>query len=60
MSRAGDQVPVYPFSEVVGKADSAIPAQLGGTGVNVGRIFGFTSMVKVAVVAHWPTVGVKV
>jgi hypothetical protein len=45
---------------VVGKADKAAPEQIGATGEKVGVIFGFTVMVKVVVVAHCPTVGVKV
>jgi len=57
---AGDQVPVIPFSDVVGKADNAPPEQIAATGSNVGLIFGLTVMVNVAVVAHCPAVGVKV
>jgi hypothetical protein len=58
--RAGDQVPVYPLREVVGKAVNVPPSHIGATAVNVGRIFGFTVIVSVAVVAHCPAVGVKV
>ena len=57
---AGDQVPVMLLVEVVGKSVKVDPAQIGATGVNVGKMFGFTSMVIVAVVAHNPEVGVKV
>ena len=57
---AGDQVPVYPLLEVVGKADKGAPEQIGATAVNVGVTFGITVMVIVAVVAHCPAVGVKV
>jgi len=49
-----------PFSDVVGKADSASPEQIAATGVKVGVMFGLTVMVKVVVVAHCPDVGVKV
>ena len=57
---AGDQVPVMPLLEAVGKAAKVPPAQIGATWVNVGTMFGFTSIVIVAVVAHNPAVGVKV
>jgi hypothetical protein len=57
---AGDQVPVMPLLEVVGNADKVAPEQIGATAVNVGVTFGLTVIVKVAVVAHCPAVGVKV
>jgi len=57
---AGDQLPVIPFNDVVGKADNVPPEQIAATGLNVGVIFGLTVMVNVAVVAHCPAVGVKV
>jgi hypothetical protein len=60
LSRAGVQVPVMPFSEVVGNDDKDPPAQIEDTAVKVGVMFGVTVMVKVAVVAHWPASGVKV
>ena len=60
LSKAGDQVPVYPFSEVVGNALKVPPAQIGAIAVNVGSIFGFTVIVSDAVVAHCPAVGVNV
>ena len=60
LSKAGDQDPVYPFSEVVGKALNIAPSQIGAIAVNVGSIFGFTVIVSVVVVAHCPAVGVKV
>ena len=60
LSRAGDQVPVYPFSEVVGNAFSVPPEQIGATVENAGVMFGLTVTVKVVVVAHCPAVGVKV
>ena len=49
---AGDQVPVMPLFEVVGKAFNVAPEQIGATALNVGRIFGLTTIVSVAVVAH--------
>ncbi len=58
--KAGDHVPVIPLFEVVGKAAKVAPAQIVATCVNVGTMFGFTSMVIVVVVAHNPAVGVKV
>ena len=60
MSKAGDQRPVYPSSEVVGSAFNVPPGHIGATAVKVGVIFGFTVIVSVAVVAHCPAVGVKV
>ena len=60
MFKAGVQVPVMPFSDVVGKADKVPPEQIDATVLNVGVMFGLTVMVKVAVVAHCPAVGVKV
>jgi hypothetical protein len=57
---AGDQVPLIPLVEVVGKADKLAPKQIAFTAVNVGVTFGFTVIVNVAVVAHCPAVGVKV
>ena len=38
--------------DVVGKAVSVAPEQMGATAVNVGVIFGFTVIVRVVVVAH--------
>jgi len=49
-----------PLLDVVGNAVSVAPEHIGATAVNVGVIFGLTVMVKVAVVAHCPAVGVKV
>ena len=57
---AGDQVPVIPFVEVVGKAAKVAPVQIGFTVANVGVTFGLTVIVIVALVAFCPTVGVKV
>jgi hypothetical protein len=36
LSKAGDQLPVYPLFDVVGKADNESPLQIGATAVNVG------------------------
>ena len=58
--KAGDQVPVNPLLDVVGRAVSVAPEQIGATAVKVGVIFGLTVMVNVVVVAHWPAVGVNV
>ena len=60
LSKAGDHVPVIPFVEVVGKALSAPPEQMGATAAKVGVIIGLTVTVKGAVTAHKPAVGVKV
>ena len=60
LSSAGAQVPVIPLVDVVGKAASVAPEQMGGTALKVGVMFGFTVMVRVVVVAHCPAVGVNV
>ena len=60
MFNAGAQVPVMPLFEVVGNGAKVAPEQIGATAVNVGVTFGLTVIVKVAVVAHCPAVGVKV
>jgi len=60
LSKAGVHVPVMPLFDVVGNAVSVAPEQIGATAVNVGVMFGLTVIVNVAVVAHWPAVGVKV
>ena len=57
---AGVQAPVIPLVEMVGKAESGSPAQIAATVLNVGVTIGFTVMVKVAVEAHCPPLGVKV
>jgi hypothetical protein len=57
---AGDHEPLMPLVEVVGNAAKVPPEQIGTTAVKVGVIFGFTVIIKVVVVAHCPTVGVKV
>jgi len=58
--KLGFHVPLTLLVEVVGNADKVAPEQIGGTCVNVGVTFGFTTIVIVAVVAHWPAVGVNV
>ena len=57
---AGAQVPVIPLLDVLGKAATAAPEQIGATGVNVGVTFALTVIVSVVIVAHWPAVGVNV
>ena len=52
MLRAGAQLPVIPLLELVGKAGRVAPEQIGATAVKVGVMFGFTTIVKVVVVAH--------
>ena len=37
--KAGDQVPVTPLVEVVGKADKVAPEQIGATAAKVGTTF---------------------
>ena len=58
--KAGDQVPVMPLSDVVGRAVSASPEHIGATGVNTGVTFGTTVIVNVVGVAHCPAAGVNV
>ena len=59
---AGVQVPEFPLLETKGNGTSVAPLQIGATAVNVGitNVVVFTIIVIVAVVAHNPTVGVKV
>ena len=38
LSKAGDQVPIIPSLEVVGKADKESPEQIGATAVKVGLV----------------------
>lgn len=56
----GDQVPLMPLLDNVGKDDKGSPEQIGPTALNVGVTLGFTVMTIVVVVAHCPVVGVKV
>ena len=57
---AGDQVPIKPLVDVVGKATKTSPEQIGATAANVGVAAGFTVIVRVVVAAHCPEVGVNV
>ena len=57
---AGAHVPVIPLLDVVGRAASVAPEQIGATALNVGVMFGLTVIVNVVVVAHCPAVGVNV
>jgi hypothetical protein len=59
LSTAGDQFPVNPFVEFVGRV-KVPPEQIGAMGLNVGVCGAPTLTVIVAVVAHCPDVGVKV
>ena len=49
---AGDQVPVMPFVEVVGRAGIVAPLQYGPTAAKVGVRLGSISISIVVVVAH--------
>ena len=49
-----------PLLEVVGNGVNVAPEHIGPTAVNVGVTLELTTIVMVAVVAHWPAVGVKV
>ena len=56
---AGDQTPVIPLSEVVGRVKLA-PEQIGCTCVKLGVAASFTVTVIVLTLAHWSALGVKV
>jgi hypothetical protein len=60
LSKAGAHVPVMPLLDVVGSGASMAPEHIGATAVNAGVMFGLTVIVRVAVVAHCPVVGVNV
>ena len=51
---------MIPLVDVVGKATSIAPEQIGATAANAGVTFAFTVIVNVVVVVHWPAVGVNV
>ena len=51
---------MIPLLDVVGNEASVVPKHIGATAVNVGVMFGFTTIVNVAVVAHCPGSGVNV
>ena len=48
----GDQLPVTPLIEVVGKAANVAPEQIGEIGLNVGVILELTEIVIVVLTAH--------
>jgi hypothetical protein len=52
LSKAGDQVPVIPLFDVVGKAANVAPEQIAATCVNVGNVDEPTEIVIFATVAH--------
>jgi hypothetical protein len=56
----GDQLPVMPLVEVVGKGDNVAPEQMAATGLKAGDIFGLTLTVTVAVPVQPVTVPVMV
>ena len=56
---AGDQVPGMPLVEVVSRLIGS-PAQIAGIAAKVGVTGWLTVTVKVVVLAHCPTAGVKV
>ena len=60
LSNAGDHVPVTPLVDVVGKGESEPPLHIADTAANVGKVGALTVIINVVVVAHCPTVGVKV
>ena len=41
-----------PLVDVVGNGANTAPEQIGATALNVGVIFGFTTIVNVVIVAH--------
>jgi hypothetical protein len=49
-----------PLVELIGNGLKTSPEQIGAMATNKGVIFGFTVIVIVAVLAHWPASGVKV
>ena len=57
---AGFHVPVMPLLDVPDKDAGVLPIQYGPSCVNVGVTLLDTSILIVAVVAHWPALGVKV
>jgi hypothetical protein len=62
LSIGGDQEPVIPLVEVVGKGAKKAPEQMGGIGGLNTAIVGFTLICTVLAKAHCPIfwVGVKV
>ena len=49
-----------PLVDVVGSGLKVAPEQIAATAGKVGVRFGLTVIIKLAVVAHWPAVGVNV
>jgi hypothetical protein len=60
LSNGGDQEPVIPLEEVVGKGAKKAPAQIGGIGGLNTAIVGFTIIWTVFDKAHCPIFGVGV
>ena len=60
LSKAGDQLPVMPFFEVIGSGFNPSPAQIAETASKVGVTNVFTMMFIVVLEAHCPATGVKV
>jgi hypothetical protein len=58
--KVGLQDPDIPFNEVNGKKGAVVPKQKSAMALKLGVTIGFTVMVKVAVDAHCPPLGVKV
>ena len=50
--KAGDQVPLILFSDVVGSGAKVSPEHIAGIGLNVGTTLGIIVIVNVAVLAH--------
>lgn len=57
---AGLHVPMMLLVDVTGRAGIEAPAQYGPTELNTGTVFGVIVIVREAVVAHWPELGVNV
>ena len=57
---AGDQAPIIPLLDVVGKGGIVAPKQTGVIAVKVGFTFGVIVITDVVEAAHCPAVGVKV
>jgi len=60
LSKAGAQVPVMPLVDVAGNGANTAPEQIGVMALNVGIMFGLTTIVNVVMVAHCPAIGVNV
>ena len=58
--KVGLQDPDIPFNEVEGNKGAVVPKQKSAMALKVGVTIGFTVMLKVAVEAHCPPLGVKV